>query len=90
MEQNWAATFIFIHQTRVLKMGDERSFSLDSSVSQGSNFFTVELFPFFPIERLNSNLTELMNNQIQDTLNFIRSLLEERVTNQEKKPGKMG
>ena len=52
MEKNRPAPLILIHQAWILKMWYQRGPSLDSSISQGGYFLTVELLPFLPIKCL--------------------------------------
>lgn len=52
LENNGPATLVFIHQTRILKMRNERDLSLNSSICQRRDLFTIELFPFLSIECL--------------------------------------
>jgi hypothetical protein len=53
MKQNRATSFVFIHQTRVLKMRHQCIFSLYSCICNTRNFLAVEFFPFFSVECLN-------------------------------------
>lgn len=55
IEDNRAATHVFIHQAWVLKMGNECRFSLYPSICQGSYFLTVELLPLLPVKSLQQN-----------------------------------
>lgn len=52
IEQNRTTSFILIHQARILEMCNECSFSLYTSICKRCYFFTVEFFPFLPIECL--------------------------------------
>lgn len=74
MEKNRTATFIFIHQARVLEVSHKCHLSLDSSVSQGSNFFTVEFLPFFPVECLHNSLNQFIDIQAYNKLTIFKTL----------------
>ncbi|GJS09260.1 pyruvate dehydrogenase E1 component subunit beta-1, mitochondrial-like protein [Tanacetum coccineum] len=64
MERNRAAMFIFIHQDRVMKMGDERSFSLDLRVIED---YMQRLSPLGSAMRHYSSATKQLT--VRDALN---------------------
>nr|GMD04398.1 hypothetical protein Iba_chr06aCG17920 [Ipomoea batatas]GMD08257.1 hypothetical protein Iba_chr06cCG14920 [Ipomoea batatas] len=75
MEYNWPTALIFVHQARVLKVGNKGSLPLDSSICQRSHFLTIELLPFFPIKCLRKWYDERRRQHVNECIAHVAFIL---------------
>lgn len=60
MKENRAASFILVHQTRILEMGNKSNLSLNPSIGKRCHLFTIELLPLLSIECLQNKWASIL------------------------------
>lgn len=76
VEDDRSAFLILAHQTRVLKVCDQRILSLDASKGDFADFLAVELFPFFVVETIIEGNNRLWSDKVDESVSNIALVLK--------------